>query len=788
MVLFNHSTRELTAKIVYYGPGLCGKTTNLRLLHDRLDRGTVGRLLSLSTAQDRTIYFDLLPVELGNIKGYTVRFQLCTVPGQVFYNETRKLVLRGVDGIVFVVDSQWSMLSHNLESFQNLKENLDEQGLSLDQIPLVIQFNKRDLPGVLPVETLQESLGFGSYAFVDAVASEGRGVVETFRLVSKLTFVDLLRRLQRPGGGLELDPGVLDDTMPDDQASTVQIQPLAPPVPPVPAPVPASAAAEAEPATPPPAAKPASRAPRDDSSWLRLFAPREERKALLDQLGLGKSGKVPRAAVPEPAPAPPPAPAAPPPVPAPAGESPFETSSTWLSPEEPKTGDVFADSAGLLLPPPPAAPEAPPPAPEPAFADDSAEPSSPFEAESVPPEEAPPREPEPAPPGPEVVTLAEAPPPSQEAGPEPLEAPEPGPEPVPVPAPELAAAPVPEEPVAEPVEAVTAVLEPPAVASEPEPAPPAVAPEAPAPAVPSQEAAPDRSEASPEALLGLEDRLRAALVESEKRLLETLVPRDELDELRASLADEMAGLRAEVAEVTSRLRDATARSEETAGQLRALQAEVAEARSLAGSAREEAAAATAREPGLAARLSATEESVARLAGSAEGAVGRGELAALESGLGERLTALSEELSRAVGSLEPFVMRHEEDRTALRSALEALASREEGERLALARRLDEAGARLGEEERGREEAARQLLETRQALEEESARLRQALEAATRSFEGERSGLSERVELLGAAVASLRQDVEAAVVRAEERAGAAEGTSRKLLSALRSALEE
>ncbi|MCE7959972.1 MAG: hypothetical protein DYH06_18845, partial [Acidobacteria bacterium ACB2] len=238
MVLFNHSTRELTAKIVYYGPGLCGKTTNLRLLHDRLDRGTVGRLLSLSTAQDRTIYFDLLPVELGNIKGYTVRFQLCTVPGQVFYNETRKLVLRGVDGIVFVVDSQWSMLSHNLESFQNLKENLDEQGLSLDQIPLVIQFNKRDLPGVLPVETLQESLGFGSYAFVDAVASEGRGVVETFRLVSKLTFVDLLRRLQRPGGGLELDPGVLDDTMPDDQASTVQIQPLAPPVPPVPAPVP----------------------------------------------------------------------------------------------------------------------------------------------------------------------------------------------------------------------------------------------------------------------------------------------------------------------------------------------------------------------------------------------------------------------------------------------------------------------------------------------------------------------------------------------------------------------
>ena len=147
MVLFNHSTRELTAKIVYYGPGLCGKTTNLRLLHEKLDQGTTGRLLSLSTAQDRTIYFDLLPVELGNVKGYTVRFQLCTVPGQVFYNETRKLVLKGVDGIVFVVDSQWSMLSHNLESFQNLRENMAELGQNFDETAVVIQYNKRDLPG-----------------------------------------------------------------------------------------------------------------------------------------------------------------------------------------------------------------------------------------------------------------------------------------------------------------------------------------------------------------------------------------------------------------------------------------------------------------------------------------------------------------------------------------------------------------------------------------------------------------------------------------------------------------
>ncbi|HEX7580518.1 MAG TPA: ADP-ribosylation factor-like protein, partial [Thermoanaerobaculia bacterium] len=159
MVLFNHTTRELTAKVVYYGPGLSGKTTNLKALHERLDQASTGRLLSLATAQDRTIYFDLLPVELGNIKGYAVRFQLCTVPGQVFYNETRKLVLKGVDGIVFVVDSQWSMLSHNLESYQNLRDNLREMGVVPESIPTVIQYNKRDLAGVLSIEALQESLG-----------------------------------------------------------------------------------------------------------------------------------------------------------------------------------------------------------------------------------------------------------------------------------------------------------------------------------------------------------------------------------------------------------------------------------------------------------------------------------------------------------------------------------------------------------------------------------------------------------------------------------------------------
>ena len=196
MVVYNAATRELTAKIVYYGPGLGGKTTNLQLLHDRLEPGTVGKLLNLATQTDRTIYFDLLPVELGDIKGYKIRFQLATVPGQSAFNETRRVVLKGVDGIVFVADSQWTMLPKNLESWQNLKDNLKANGTSFEGIPVVIQFNKRDLTDILSVDAMQEALGLSSYPFVEAIASAGRGVTETFKLISKLTFVDLLRRLQ----------------------------------------------------------------------------------------------------------------------------------------------------------------------------------------------------------------------------------------------------------------------------------------------------------------------------------------------------------------------------------------------------------------------------------------------------------------------------------------------------------------------------------------------------------------------------------------------------------------
>jgi mutual gliding-motility protein MglA len=220
MVVYNSQARELTAKIVYYGPGLSGKTTNLEILHEKMDRSKVGQLVQLSAKTDRTIYFDLLPVELGNIKGYKIRFQLATVPGQIAHNETRKVVLKGVDGIVFVVDSQWTMLPKNLESFQNLKDNLKANAIPFEGLPLVVQYNKRDLPDILSVEGLQEALGLSSYPFTEAVASQGAGVGETFKLISKLTFVDLLRRLQKKD---------LSSVGTEAHPPTITIAPLPPP-------------------------------------------------------------------------------------------------------------------------------------------------------------------------------------------------------------------------------------------------------------------------------------------------------------------------------------------------------------------------------------------------------------------------------------------------------------------------------------------------------------------------------------------------------------------------------
>src|SRR5438067_9375705 len=152
MVLFNYATRELTAKVVYYGPGLCGKTTNLEFIHKNLPEKSRGKMLSLANQNDRTLFFDFLPIDLGSVKGMKTRVQLYTVPGQVFYDATRKLVLKGADGIVFVVDSQKEMLESNLESWENLKQNLKENSLDINAIPIVLQYNKRDLPNVMSVK------------------------------------------------------------------------------------------------------------------------------------------------------------------------------------------------------------------------------------------------------------------------------------------------------------------------------------------------------------------------------------------------------------------------------------------------------------------------------------------------------------------------------------------------------------------------------------------------------------------------------------------------------------
>jgi len=191
MALVNHQTREINAKIVYYGPGLCGKTTNIHMIYHRIAPGQRGKLISLATETDRTLFFDFLPVELGTIKNYKVRFHLYTVPGQVFYNATRKLVLKGADGVIFVADSQRAMLDANLESIANLRDNFKDQGVDLTDFPMVIQYNKRDLRDILSVDELNAEMNPRSLAFYEAVAMTGDGVLKTFTAISKLVLQDM---------------------------------------------------------------------------------------------------------------------------------------------------------------------------------------------------------------------------------------------------------------------------------------------------------------------------------------------------------------------------------------------------------------------------------------------------------------------------------------------------------------------------------------------------------------------------------------------------------------------
>jgi signal recognition particle receptor subunit beta len=191
MSFINYSSREINCKIVYYGPGLCGKTTNLQYVYAKTNPEAKGKMISLATETERTLFFDFLPLSLGEIRGFKTRFHLYTVPGQVFYDASRKLILKGVDGVVFVADSQIERMEANLESVENLRVNLAEQGYDLDRVPYVVQYNKRDLPNVATVDELRRLLNPRGVPEYQAVAPTGVGVFDTLKAVAKLVLTEL---------------------------------------------------------------------------------------------------------------------------------------------------------------------------------------------------------------------------------------------------------------------------------------------------------------------------------------------------------------------------------------------------------------------------------------------------------------------------------------------------------------------------------------------------------------------------------------------------------------------
>ncbi len=197
MSFINYLSREINCKIVYYGPGLGGKTTNLQHIYDRTNPDAKGKMISLATETERTLFFDFLPLEIGEIRGFKTRFHLYTVPGQVFYDASRKLILKGVDGVVFVGDSQILRMEANIESFENLRTNLAEQGYNLDRVPYVVQYNKRDMPSVATVEELRAELNPSNVPDFEAVATSGEGVFETLKAVAKLVLTELKRSSSR---------------------------------------------------------------------------------------------------------------------------------------------------------------------------------------------------------------------------------------------------------------------------------------------------------------------------------------------------------------------------------------------------------------------------------------------------------------------------------------------------------------------------------------------------------------------------------------------------------------
>jgi hypothetical protein len=193
------SAREIHCKIVYYGPGLCGKTRNLQFLHERTSPSRRGQLISLATPNERTLFFDFLPLDVGSLRGFQTRLHLYTVPGQVFYDAARRAILRGVDGIVFVADSQEARLAANVESIRNLEKNLREQGYEIAEIPYVLQLNKRDLPSAMPAAELSRRLAIKGEPTLEATAVTGRGVFETLKSIAREVLLDLRRR-RTPSG------------------------------------------------------------------------------------------------------------------------------------------------------------------------------------------------------------------------------------------------------------------------------------------------------------------------------------------------------------------------------------------------------------------------------------------------------------------------------------------------------------------------------------------------------------------------------------------------------------
>src|ERR1051325_2272577 len=191
MSFINYMAREINCKIVYYGPGLCGKTTNLQYIYERTNPEAKGKMISLATETERTLFFDFLPLSLGEIRGFKTRFHLYTVPGQVFYDASRKLILRGVDGVVFVADSQEERMDANVEALENLQENMQEHGYDFMKIPYVLQLNKRDLPNALGVDALKKELVKKSEPVFEAVAFQGVGVFETLKEVARQVLVEL---------------------------------------------------------------------------------------------------------------------------------------------------------------------------------------------------------------------------------------------------------------------------------------------------------------------------------------------------------------------------------------------------------------------------------------------------------------------------------------------------------------------------------------------------------------------------------------------------------------------